>query len=282
MRSASAEVALAEAPVRIAYTDWGDPRAARTIVCVHGLTRHCRDFDALAEVLAADARVICPDMPGRGGSAWLADPAGYAGPTYVAVAQGLLLALGIARIGWVGTSMGGIVGMLLAAAPGTPIERMVVNDIGPFIPKAALQAIAAYVGEHPRFADLDEAEAYLRRTHAEFGQLPDGWWRHLARHGVRPDPAGGFRLHYDPAIRVPFAKGIDQDLDLWKAWDDIACPTLALRGGESSLLLAETADEMTRRGPCALVATFPGIGHAPALVDPEQIATVRGFLLGSG
>lgn len=282
MRSAAAEVTLAGATVRIAYTDWGDPEASRTIVCVHGLTRHCRDFDALAEDLAKDARVICPDMPGRGGSAWLADPAGYAGPTYVAVVQGLLAALGIARIGWVGTSMGGIVGMLLAALPATPIERMVVNDIGPFIPKAALQAIATYVGEHPRFADLDEAETYLRRTHAEFGPLPDAWWRHLAWHGVRPDPDGGFRLHYDPAIRVPFAKGIDQDLDLWQAWDVIQCPTFALRGGESGLLLAETAEEMTRRGPRAAVATFPGIGHAPALVDPVQIAAVRGFLIAGG
>lgn len=280
MRLASAAVALGGAPTRIAYTDWGDPGAARTVVCVHGLTRNARDFDALAAVLARDARVLCPDMPGRGGSAWLAEPMAYAGPTYVAVVQGLIAALGIPRVGWVGTSMGGIVGMLLAATPETPIDRLILNDVGPFIPKAALAAIGTYVGQDPAFADQAEAEAYLRRTHAEFGPLPDAWWRHMTEHGVRADPAGGLRLHYDPAIRAPFAKGVDKDLDLWAAWDAIRCPTLMLRGGDSGLLLAATAEEAARRGPAAQVVTFPGVGHAPALVDRGQIAVVRDFMLG--
>jgi len=281
MRTASAEVDLAGAPVRLAYSDWGPADAARTVVCVHGLTRNGRDFDALAAALESnEVRVLCPDMPGRGGSAWLADPAAYAGPTYVAAVLGLLGALGIGRVAWVGTSMGGIVGMLLAALPETPIERLVLNDVGPFIPKAALAAIGAYVGLDPGFADLAEAEADLRRVHAEFGALPDSWWRHLTEHGLRPDPAGGFRLHYDPAIRTPFAKGVDKDLDLWAAWDAIRCPTLMLRGGVSDLLLAETAAQAASRGPRARVVTFPGVGHAPALVDSTQVAVVRNFVLG--
>ncbi|MGH6719138.1 MAG: alpha/beta fold hydrolase [Alphaproteobacteria bacterium] len=290
MRLASAEVDLAGAPVRLAYTDWGAADAARTVVCVHGLTRNGRDFDALAAALGSqDVRVLCPDMPGRGGSAWLADPTAYAGPTYVGMVLGLLGTLGIGRVAWVGTSMGGIVGMLLAALPETPIERLVVNDVGPFIPKAALAAIGTYVGLDPRFGDRAEAEAYLRRVHAEFGPLPDAWWGHLARHGVRPDPAGGYRLHYDPAIRIPFAQGIDKDLDLWAAWDAIRCPTLMLRGAVSGLLPAETAAEAALRGPGACsgsrpevrIVTFAGVGHAPALVAADQIAVVRDFVLGS-
>jgi pimeloyl-ACP methyl ester carboxylesterase len=278
MRQDSREVEVAGTPRRIAYTEWGDPGNARVVVCVHGLTRNGRDFDALAQALADRARVICPDMPGRGGSAWLDDPMNYAGPTYAAATLALLKALNLPRVQWVGTSMGGIIGMLVAAAPDTPIDRMVLNDVGPFIPKAALAAIGDYVGQNPRFADLAEAEAYLRRVHVGFGPLPDPWWRHMAEHGVRPDPAGGLRLHYDPMIRAPFAKGVDKDLDLWAFWDAIRCPTLILRGGDSGLLLAETATEAGRRGPRAATVTFPGVGHAPALVDADQIGLTRGFL----
>lgn len=278
MRLANVEVEVLGQPRRIAYAEWGDAGASRTVVCVHGLTRNGRDFDALAAAIAGDARVICPDMPGRGDSAWLDDPMTYAGPTYAAATIGLLKALGIPRVHWVGTSMGGIIGMLVAAMPETPIERMVLNDVGPFIPKAALAAIGDYVGQDPRFADLAEAEAYLRRVHTGFGPLPDAWWRHLAEHGVRADPAGGYRLHYDPAIRAPFAQGVDKDLDLWAFWDAIRCPTLILRGGDSGLLLADTATEAGCRGPRAATVTFPDVGHAPALVDADQIGLTRGFL----
>jgi pimeloyl-ACP methyl ester carboxylesterase len=174
--------------------------------------------------------------------------------------------------------MGGIVGMLAAAMPETPIERMVLNDVGPFIPKAALAAIGDYLGQDPRFASLDEVEAYLRRVHVGFGPLSDRWWRHLAEHGVRPDAAGGLRLHYDPAIQAPFAKGVDKDLDLWAFWDATRAQTLILRGGDSGLLLPETAVEAGRRGPRASTVTFPGVGHAPALVDADQIGLVGGYL----
>lgn len=266
------------AGVRLGLVEWGEPDATRTVVCVHGLTRNARDFDRLAETFAGrGARVLAVDVAGRGRSSWLADKAAYTVPTYVAQLARLLEILGLREVDWIGTSMGGLIGMALAAAPGTPIRRLILNDVGPFVPKAALEPIRAYVGADPLFASLAEAEAYLRRIHASFGRLTDAQWRHLAEHSVRPT-AEGLRLHYDPGIKAPYEGQPAADIDLWPLWEAIAAPTLVLRGALSTLLLEETARAMLRRGPECEVLTFPGCGHAPALVDPGQIEPVAAWL----
>jgi len=265
---------------RLAYVEWGAASHDRTALCVHGLTRSGRDFDALAGVLARDGlRVACPDVVGRGRSDRLADPAGYGYPQYLADMNALIARLDAPQVDWIGTSMGGLIGMMLAAQPNTPLRRLVINDVGPFIPKAALARIGEYVGRDPRFADLAAAEAYLREIHAPFGALTDQQWRHLTEHSVAAAEGGGYRLGYDPAIAAPFRDAEPEDVDLWALWDLIAIPVLVLRGAESDLLPAETAAEMAARGPRAEVAEIRGCGHAPALMDEHQIALVRDWLL---
>jgi pimeloyl-ACP methyl ester carboxylesterase len=180
-------------------------------------------------------------------------------------------------VDWVGTSMGGLIGMLVAASENSPIRRLVLNDIGPFISQAALAQLKTYVGRDPHFASLQEAESYLRGIHAGFGPLTDAQWRHLASHSVR-DAEGGLRLHYDPAIKVPYAQMADADVDLWALWEKIRCPAFLLRGSQSQLLTADTASQMTVTGPQATLATIEGVGHAPALMAEEQIALIAGWL----
>lgn len=264
---------------RVAYTEWGSGDARAAVVCAHGLTRQGRDFDALAGALADRFRVVCPDVVGRGSSDWLADAGDYGYPVYMADMAALIARLDASEVAWVGTSMGGLIGIMLAARPNSPLRRLVVNDIGPFIPKEALARIAGYVGGAGPFESLGSAEAYLRRVHAPFGPLADAEWRHLARHGARPDGAGRFRLHYDPKIAIPFREAAAKDVDLWSVWDLVRCPTLVLRGAESDLLTRETAAEMGRRGPRAKVVEFAGVGHAPALMARDQIEVVRRWLL---
>jgi pimeloyl-ACP methyl ester carboxylesterase len=268
---------------RVSYTDWGDPRSAHIVICVHGLTRNARDFDALARSLEPHCRVICPDVVGRGESDWLERKQDYVYPQYLADMVALIARVTAtsepdAVIDWVGTSMGGLIGMLLAATPRNPIRRLVLNDIGPLIPKSALERIAEYVGTEPRFASLAEARAYIRTVSASFGPLTDQQWRHLTEHSVREDAAGGWVLRYDPGIATTFAGMPRADISFWECWDRIRCPTLVVRGAESDLLLAATAREMTRRGPQARLVEFGGVGHAPALMDDDQIGTVREFL----
>lgn len=262
----------------LAWTEWG-PADGAPVVCVHGLTRTGRDFDALAEVLAGQGRrVLCPDLPGRGGSDWLPDAALYAPPAYV-VALGHLLARLDGPVDWVGTSLGGICGMVVAATPGNPIRRLVLNDIGTLVPKAALVRIRDYMGAVPAFADLAELEGHLRRVHASFGPLTDAEWLHLAATSARPGPDGGLLLHYDPAIATPILATEPADLDLGPFWAAVTAPVLLVRGAESDLLLAATAHAMASRSGVEL-AEIPGCGHAPALMDAAQIALVTGFLAG--
>ena len=283
MRDGFVNLGGAFADLRLHYTEWGGDTAgaARTVVCVHGLTRNARDFDALAGTLAeAGARVVCVDVAGRGGSDRLTDPADYRVEVYAGHLARLLELLDLRRVAWVGTSMGGLIGMALATAgEHSTIGRLVLNDIGPFVPKAALQPIGAYLGLDLLFPDLAALEQHLRLIHAPFGPLTDQQWAHLARHSARKLPEG-FRLHYDPAIRIPFAKDAPADMEVWQLYDAVTCPTLVLRGGDSGLLNAATAEEMTRRGPRARLVTFPGVGHAPALMAEGQIAVVREFVLG--
>ena len=261
---------------RLHYTEWGsagDP----TIVCVHGLSQNARSFDVLAEELAKTHHVVCLDVAGRGQSSWLDDPAGYTYPQYMADANVLIARLGVDRIDWVGTSMGGLVGIMLAAMENSPIRRLVINDIGPFIPKAALQRIADYMAQENRFADMAAFESYLRKAYAPFGPLSDEQWRRMATFGARRNDDGSISPSYDPAITDAFRQGPMSDVDLWLPWEAVSCPTMVLRGAESDVLSADTAAEMTRRGPKAEVVEFAGIGHAPALQAADQIAVIRGF-----
>jgi pimeloyl-ACP methyl ester carboxylesterase len=263
---------------RVVYRDWGDPANPRVVVCVHGLTRNGRDFDALAATLSSRWRVICPDMPGRGDSEWLRDPHDYAFPAYLTALTALLAHADADRIAWVGTSMGGLLGIVLAAQPGTPVTRLVVNDVGPVIEPAALTRIAGYVGLDPAFETFAALEAHIRAVSAPFGALSDAQWEQLARTTAKQSPDGRWRLKYDPGIAVPFREGTTQATDLWPLWDAIGCPTLLLRGAESDLLAPATAAAMQSRGPKSRLVEFAGVGHAPMLLTAEQIAPVAAFL----
>lgn len=263
----------------LAVTAWGEAGALPPVLCVHGLTRTGRDFDRLAAALAAHGRhVLCPDMPGRGLSDRLANPALYDIQTYALACSHLIATLGAERVDWVGTSMGGLIGMSLAAMPGTPIRRLVLNDVGAHIPAAALARIKAYVGADLSFPDMAALEAHLRRVHAGFGPMTEDDWHHLAETSARRAEDGTIRLHYDPAIAAPMPD-VAVDIDLWPLWERIAAPVLLLRGETSDLLLAETAARMAAR-PGVTLHTVAGVGHVPALVDADQIGRVAGFLDG--
>ncbi len=277
MRQGVVEIGDGTATLRLAFTDWGPPAATRTVVCVHGLTRNSRDFDILAQRLAREARMLCFDVAGRGGSDWLGVPMRYAVPIYCQHLRLALNRLGIERFDWVGTSMGGLIGMGLASLPGTPIQHLVLNDVGPLVPKAALEVIGRYLGFDISFPDLDALEAHLRQIHAPFGKLTDAQWRHLALYSSRAD-GGKLRLHYDPRIREPFVAAEPADIDIWPVYDAIACPTLLIRGADSLLLLPDTAQAMTERGPKATLVTMAGAGHAPALMAEDQVEAIAGWL----
>jgi pimeloyl-ACP methyl ester carboxylesterase len=263
---------------RIVYTEWGQASAQPPVICVHGLTRNGRDFDYLAHALEGDGRhVFCPDVVGRGKSDWLANPVDYNYAQYLTDMTVLIARTGAESVDWVGTSMGGHIGMLLAAEANTPIRRLVINDIGPFIPLVAIRRVHAYVGQSPAFDDFEGVEKYMREMYAAFGELSDENWRHLARYGARTTPDNKLSLAYDPAIALPFLAAI-QDVDLWSAYDRIRCPVLLLHGLHSDVLPTPIAQEMTQRGPRAQLVEFPKIGHAPALMDPTQIAIIAEFL----
>ena len=268
---------------RMAYWEWGDPVNPRVLICVHGLSRQGRDFDTLARALSDSYRVICPDVVGRGRSDHLVDPMGYQIPAYVADMVTLLARLDAQAVHWVGTSMGGLIGMGLASLPQTPIRRLVLNDVGPTIEASALARIGTYLGLPIEWASLDEAADYLLSISQGFGPHSRDEWLALTRPMLKPK-GSGFVPHYDPAIGVPF-RAITPEMAaagqaaLWRSYDAIGCPTLLLRGAESDLLTRETAAAMTERGPRARLHEFAGIGHAPTLVAPEQVEVVRAFLL---
>lgn len=265
---------------QLAYWEWGDADAERTVVCVHGLTRQGRDFDVLARALVRQGcRVVCPDLVGRGRSGWLRHPAGYTLLQYGADMNALLARLDVDEVDWVGNSLGGLVGMMLAAQPHNPIRRLVINDIGPFIPGAALRRLGLYLNAPPpRFPDLAAAEAHLRTTLAPFGALTDAQWRHLTEHSVRPDGEDGYRLHHDPGIAEAYRPWRLGSVAMWELWDRARCPTLVLRGALSDMLPAAIALEMTRRGPKAELVEFPDVGHLPPLMNQDQIEPVTRFL----
>lgn len=263
---------------RMVYWEWGNPHNKNVVLCVHGLTRNGRDFDPLAGALAERYRVLCPDVLGRGQSDWLDDPAGYSYAHYVSDLTTLIARSGAERVDWIGTSMGGLIGMMLAASRNSPLARLVLNDVGAFIPQAAVERLQTYVGKDPSFPDLAEAERYVRTTHAEFGALTDGQWAHLTRHGMRRRDDGRYSPAYDPAIAQVLTAQPPQDVAMWPIWEAVTCPVLVLRGAASKLLLPETVAEMRTRGPGCTVAEIAGAGHAPALMDDGQVRTVMEWL----
>ena len=262
---------------RVAYYEWGDPANPRVVVCVHGLTRNGRDFDVLGEALESTHRVLAVDMPGRGISDWLADANDYVFATYLTTLAALIARSGAETVDWVGTSMGGLLGIVLAAQANSPVRRLVVNDAGPVIEAAALARIREYVGGDPTFATYADANAYIRAVSAPFGELDDAQWDHLTTTTVQERPDGSWRLRYDPRIAIPF-RDAAAPADLWPIWEAVRCPTLVLRGANSDLLSLETAALMTQRGPRPQVLEFSGVGHAPTLLVPEQFEPVAAFL----
>ncbi len=263
---------------RIAYLEWGDPRNRDVLLCVHGLTRTGRDFDPLARALCGQFRVVCPDIAGRGDSDRLPDPSLYALPQYVADMVTLIARLDVEAVNWLGTSMGGLIGMALGAQNGSPLKRLVLNDSGALITHASLERIASYVGKAPGFASVEQAEQYMRSISAPFGPHSDAQWRFLTETWLRKNPDGSWRAHYDPRIAEPRLVP-EGDLELWGLYDAVRCPTLLLRGELSDLQTRDTATQMTRRGPQARVVEIRGVGHAPTLMHADQIAIVRDFFL---
>jgi pimeloyl-ACP methyl ester carboxylesterase len=265
---------------RVAYTEWGDPRESDVTVCVHGLTRNGRDFDTLADALQRHRRVVCPDIVGRGRSDWLVDKTQYTFITYCADMTALLARLRGTTVDWIGTSMGGQIGMILAAQPNTPIRRLVLNDIGPLVPKEAPRRLLSYVAEPPPpFASLADAETYIRAIYAPFGALSDAQWAHITRHSLREIDGGRYVLAYDPGIVEPLRDMQRADFDIWPLWDRIRCPVLVVRGAESDVLQRSTAEEMKRRGPPTEVVEIAGVGHAPTMTAPEQVRLVTEWLV---
>ena len=288
---------------RIAYTEWGQAGTPRVVMCVHGLARNSRDFDYLAAALAPECRVVCMDVAGRGESDWLENKSEYTFATYQRDAAAMLARATApagsrwferlkspapARVDWVGTSMGGLIGLFLAAKKNSPIRRLVLNDVGALVPWSALFRMKGYITRGRSFATVAEVEAYLRKVCASFGPLTAAQWRHLARHGARR-LNGRYELRYDPAIgeglhghidpEFPIGPDLMRGIDLWNIWSKVQCPTLVLRGELSEVLLPATLAEMKSRKPDLEVAEFPGVGHAPALMSDEQIRVVKRFLL---
>ena len=261
----------------IHFTEWGSQHD-ETVIAWHGLARTGRDMDHVAAHLAERYRVICPDTLGRGFSEWAHDPASeYCLASYVRIATSLADQLKLDRFHWLGTSMGGAIGIAAAASSlRGRMRRLVLNDIGPQLSKPALARIATYAGTPPAFDTVSQLEAYFREVYKPFGWMSDEQWRRLAESSTRRLPDGRVTPHYDPTIAQQFYNH-PHDYDQWAAWDTLTLPVLCMRGADSDLLLAETLDEMTRRGPRATAVTIPGCGHAPALNTPEHLALVEGF-----
>ena len=278
---------------RMAWWEWGDPASQHLVVCAHGLTRQGRDFDVLAQAIVERAggkvRVACPDVAGRGKSDWLKDPMAYQFPTYAGDMLALLAQLKPAQLDWVGTSMGGVIGMIVAGQPNlplpAPVRKLVLNDVGPTIQWEALQRIGQYLGKLPRFENLQQAADAMWAISSTFGPHTPEQWLALSRHMVKPLEGGGMTLHYDPAIAVPVGtltreSAAAGQAAVWQVYDNIKAEVLLLRGAQSDLLSRETAQQMAERGPKARVQEFEGVGHAPTLIAPDQVAAVTSFLFG--
>ncbi|RJG01225.1 alpha/beta fold hydrolase [Noviherbaspirillum sedimenti] len=268
---------------KMVYKEWGDPANPKVLVCVHGVTRVSDDFDNIAAALCDQYRVICPDIVGRGRSDWLRNPAYYVIPQYVCDMVTLLARLDVETVDWIGTSMGGLIAIPLAALPGNPIRKLVLNDVGPALDMTSLKTIADYIGQDLRFPTYEDAETYIRAISVPFGSHTDAEWHRLAKGVLRQRDDGQWTRHYDLGLADPFkhayfADVVASEALLWQQYDAITCPTLLLRGAQSGLMRAATADAMRQRGPRAKVAEFEGVGHAPTLMHEDQISIVKDFL----
>ncbi|GAB3400600.1 alpha/beta hydrolase [Massilia agilis] len=273
----------------MAYKEWGDPANPRVLVCVHGVTRVADDFDHLARALCGHYRVVCPDVVGRGRSDRLRDPQHYTVAQYVADMVTLIVRVTAGSadesVDWFGTSMGGLMGMMLAALDGTPVRKLVLNDIGPVLDPVALARIGEYIGQDLRFPSFAHGAAFVREVSSSFGPHSDEQWDKLAGDVLRQAPDGSWVRHYDLALAEPF-KAITPEVakageaGLWAAYDAIRCPTLLVRGELSDLLSRETAQQMAARGPRPKLVEVPGVGHAPTFMNEDQIAIARDFLIG--
>ena len=270
---------------RIAFYEWGDP-ASPPLFCVHGLTRNGRDFDYLARALAEDYRVISVDVPGRGKSGPLDKPEWYHNGTYMQDILALAQHLGLEHFEWVGTSMGGMIGMMIAALAPGKITRMVLNDIGAELTKDGLERIATYVGRICEFPDYATADKTFRQLLMHFGVRDEEHWAHLMEHSLVKQPDGKVRLAYDPRLGDGFRMLIEQaggikDLSLWMFWDAIKIPVLIVRGETSDILTRDCAAKMCEANPNASLIEFAGVGHAPTLMESQQIEPVKRWLKAS-
>ena len=261
---------------QMVYHEWGSAENDRVVICVHGLARNSRDFDELALALSRDYRVICPDIVGRGESDWLPTGQAYGIPQYLNDINNLLARLHVDKVDWIGTSMGGIIGMCLAALPNSPIKHLVLNDIGACIPARALQRISEYLGDK-QFQSLAEVERYMRETYESFKNLSDRQWQHLAKHGSRLCDDECYRLHYDPVIAQTAADAAAEDVDLWPVWSAINIPQLLIWGEESDVLEEETVRKMQANDKLDLISV-PGTPHVPSLMESDQIYKVQQWL----
>ncbi len=261
---------------QMTYREWGSADNDRVLVCVHGLARNSRDFDDLALALSRDYRVVCPDIVGRGSSDWLPSGQPYGIPQYMSDLTTLLARLNVDKVDWVGTSMGGIIGMCMAAQPNSPIKHLVLNDIGGFVSADSLQRISGYLGDK-RFASLADAEDYMRTTYVALRNITDEQWRHLAKHGTRQLENGEFALHYDPVIAETTRENSHQDVDLWPVWGALQIPQLLIWGEASDVLEEQTVRRMQGNDKLELYS-LPEIEHAPSLMEPDHIHYIQNWL----
>ena len=276
----------------MAYWQWGEENSDHVIICVHGLSRQGRDFDVLAQALCDFAsgklRVVCPDVVGRGKSDWLKDPMGYQIPQYAADMVALIAQLQPKTLDWVGTSMGGLIGMVVCGQPDlpmpVPVRKLVLNDVGPAIEWHAIQRIGQYLGKTGQFETVQQAADAMWAVSSSFGPHTKEQWLALSQAMVKPSGTG-FTLHYDPAIAIPFDTATEESTKqgetmLWALYDNIKAQTLITRGAQSDLLSVATAHAMTQRGPKAQLIEFAGVGHAPMFVAADQVKAAVDFLVG--
>lgn len=284
-RMASVQCLSPEGLHNMAYKEWGAPDNPQVLICVHGLTRVSDDFDTIARELSSHYRVICPDVVGRGRSGWFSQPQNYQIPQYVSDMVTLIAALRAPQVSYLGTSMGGLIGLVLAALRNSPIKKLIINDVGPALNAEALLRISKYVGEPLRFATFEGGATYIRSISQTFGKHTEPEWHKFCSDVLRQDLDGMWIRHYDLNLGIPMQGTTPEQAEagqrlLWATYDAITCPTLLLRGENSDLLRKETALEMTQRGPKARLVEFADVGHAPTLVHADQIAPVKNFLLG--
>jgi pimeloyl-ACP methyl ester carboxylesterase len=269
---------------RMAYTEWGDPANPRVLLCVHGLTRSGRDFDRLAAAFADTYRVVCPDVAGRGLSSWLNVPNYYTVPQYVADMVTLIARLDVEQVDWFGTSMGGLIGLGLAGLPGSPIQKLLLNDVGPHLEPESVARIGTYLGKPVQFETLQQGIDYAASLAQSFGPLTPEEWREIGT-PLLHQRDGAWYFRYDPRVAQPFAATTDEmaaagELALWGALKAIQGPVLVVRGAESDLLSRETVEKMVAEGNSVSSVEIPGVGHAPAFLSPEQIGIARRFFIG--